>query len=198
MEEQYRWLKSLRDDQLKFIAYYEYWRNKDKIRPEDLAQLKMGLIFFQIVDQLRPDVFSHFTAAFVGPFESQSEATNWIGEVAGVASPPNGYDFRPWQIVRYIGHLEPEQKLVSATKKVQGTITESGNLRRESFFILRPDVGEQMTFSAGLYDDWFGKAPPPEEKGKRYSVEFREVNYKRGDKVIKREFKIVTIQRLSK
>lgn len=195
-EEQYRWLKSLRDRHPKFIAYIEFWESKKmtmNMSPEDIRQRKSGLIVYQAVNQLRPDVFLRFASAFVGPFESRMAGETWISWVNSLGFSSDGYDFQTWEVIQHIGHVEPEQKALSLSKKVEGAIIEASYYRRYGDFTLATDSGEQISFSV---ETGFPGAPAPEDKGKRYSVEFREVTYKRAGPVIKKELEIVKIQRV--
>ncbi len=205
-EEQYRWLKSLRDRHPKFIAYSETWTSEDLGKVRNLAEIrkvKFGLIFRQVVEQLRADVFLRSAGAFAGPFESRPQAETWARWANSLGSSPDGYDFRVWEIVNYIRHIEPEERLLSASKTGQGVVTEASYGSGGGGFTVKTDEGADLSFfyyrasnlpeeSQSTITSW----PSPGDKGRRYSVRYKEVAYKRGGKVVQKSLELLDIRRL--
>jgi hypothetical protein len=169
-QEQYQWLRSLSQPQFALLAYAD-------------LQLDGGFTIYEVVEHQRSDIFLRSLWALAGPFDSAAEVEDWIATLPG--SPPyrGAYNLFPERVLDYIGHLDPEERIVSSTQEeISGIVLDASYGNSGGSFDLKTNTGAVVHFSVSVDAP---NAPTGEDEGKRFSTVFRRVSYKRAGQEVK-------------
>lgn len=186
-EQQYKWLRTLKDKHPKFMAYMKYHDPSWNI--SDFPKIEL----YHIMVEQTYAVDKSFIKTFIGPFDSKRDADAWISWAQSLGTSEYCDSYSSHEIYKYDNKWEPIDVKMNSSKpkRVSGQITDvSWGSSGYGSLTLKLDSGKEVVF--GLEPNT--ESISFEDKGKRCMVEYMDVITKQGNKIISSDTNIIKIK----